>query len=71
MSTHQCPRRGCLIAVPNALFACLPDWHALPLPVRRAISRTVRLNVLAEPRRAAFAAARDAWDELDTLKSGQ
>ncbi len=64
MSFHRCPRRGCLTSVPDSLFACFPDWQALPSWVRARIGKTARHNILNPDRRAAIKAARDAWDGI-------
>lgn len=35
--THQCPRPECSRAVPDDMFACKPDWFALPKDIRDLI----------------------------------
>ena len=35
--THQCPRPECGRKVPDDMFACRPDWFALPKGIRDAI----------------------------------
>jgi hypothetical protein len=34
---HACPRPECPRTVPDDLFACRPDWYALPPRLRDAI----------------------------------
>ena len=38
--SHACPRPGCDRRVSDDMFACRPDWFALPEPVRRRIWQT-------------------------------
>lgn len=64
MSDHGCPRRGCPRRVPVHLFCCVEDWLALPVEVRRKISRTAGMGLLSVPRRQAIKAALDAWADL-------
>jgi hypothetical protein len=40
--THQCPRPECSRKVSDDMFACRPDWFALPAEHRRAIWDTWR-----------------------------
>jgi hypothetical protein len=61
---HRCPRRGCQAQVPNSLFACLPDWNALPAEAKRGIYATARLSLFTAERQQAVRAARMAWGDL-------
>jgi hypothetical protein len=36
-SEHTCHRPGCETKVPPAMFACKPDWFALPKSIRDRI----------------------------------
>lgn len=55
---HVCPG-GCGSHVPNRLYACLPDWQRLPLPLQRAINETVGGKLGWGARSIAVAQARD------------
>ena len=35
--SHTCPRPGCDRAVSDDMFACRPDWYALPEQIRADI----------------------------------
>jgi hypothetical protein len=58
-SAHLCHRPGCGTAVPPRMFACRPDWHALPRPLRGAITAAYRpgQEVTKDPSPAYLAAA--------------
>jgi hypothetical protein len=47
--------------VPNSRLACLEHWLILPLDVQKHVWDTARLPILHPDRRAALAAARQAW----------
>lgn len=59
---HQCPRTGCTELVINWLYACPRHWAQLPTHVQAAVYQTAGLRTLHPDRRAAIAAARDAWE---------
>lgn len=61
---HRCPAGGtarCTRYVPDRIFACPEHWFKLPADVRQDIERTASLPSLHADRRAAIAAALDAW----------
>lgn len=35
--SHTCPRPECDLDVSDEMFACRPDWYALPADIRSAI----------------------------------
>lgn len=61
---HRCPRKGCRVQVPNARYACVQDWIALPEEVRALIRQTARRTVMHPARQEAFRAAQRAWGDL-------
>jgi hypothetical protein len=60
-----CPRQGCKVKIPDALFACRDHWFALSPSVRAAIYATNGKGVTRE-RIAAIKAAREDWGETDS-----
>ena len=56
---HTCHRPGCATPVPPRMFACRPDWYALPRPLRGAITAAYRpgQETSKDPSRAYLAAA--------------
>jgi hypothetical protein len=40
--SHACPRPECDRDVSDEMFACRPDWYALPADIRQAIWATWR-----------------------------
>ena len=62
MPSHECPRKGCYVRVPESLFACRRDWFALRWETQQAIHATADSNILTRERRAALSMARQDWD---------
>jgi len=66
VTAHTCPRRGCSIQVPDALFACRDDWFALSRPVRAAIYATSKPSKgFTRERLDAIKAALEDWEGAD------
>lgn len=42
MSSHECPAPSCTVQVPRSQLACRNHWYALPIDMRREISRAYR-----------------------------
>lgn len=55
--SHACPRPECSRTVPDDLFACRPDWYALPSRLRDAIWSAFRDGEGTEPAAMAEAIA--------------
>ena len=60
---HRCPRPGCVVDVPDYLFACRDDWWTLPGEVRRAITATRNVPLPDAARTDAVARALAAWHD--------
>lgn len=60
IGTHECPKRGCSLRIPNNKFACWQHWGELPSRLKSPITRTAGMPTLSSPRRRAIERAL-AW----------
>jgi hypothetical protein len=65
MATHRCPKRGCPVAVPDHLFACLRHWFQIDPLVRNAIYATKNLPLSDPHRWEIVQQARESWGDID------